>query len=50
MNVLPRLKLLNALMALTLPAVTLAVGHLQPKGMSLHQLVKGLNPNRQSVT
>jgi hypothetical protein len=49
MDVLPRLKLLNVLTALTPPAVTL-VGHFQPKGMYLHEPVQGLNLNRRSIT
>jgi hypothetical protein len=50
MDVLPRHKLLNALAALTPLAVTL-VGHLQPKGMYLHEpVVQGLNLNRRSIT
>jgi hypothetical protein len=49
MDVLPTLKLLNALTVVTPPAVTL-VGHFQPKGMYLHEPVQGLNLNRLSIT
>jgi hypothetical protein len=49
MEVLPRLKLLNTLMAVTLPAVTL-VKSFTAKGRHLHEPVQGLNRNRQSIT
>jgi hypothetical protein len=49
MNVLPMLKLLNALTAITPPAVTL-VRSLTAKGMYLHEPVQGLNLNRQPIT
>jgi hypothetical protein len=49
MDVLPRLKLLNALTAVTSPAVTL-VRSFTAKGMYLHEPIQGLNLNRLAIT
>jgi hypothetical protein len=49
MDVLPRLKLLNALTAVAPPAVTL-VRSFTAKGMYLHEPVQGLNLNRRPIT
>ena len=47
MDVLPRLKLLNALTALIL---LLFLGHLQPKEFISRKRVQGLNLNRRSTS
>jgi hypothetical protein len=49
MNVLPRLKLLNALTAVAPPAVTL-FRSFTTKGMYLHEPIQGLNLNRWFIT
>jgi len=49
MDVLSRLKLLNALMALTPPAM-FPVRSFTGKGICLHESVKGLNLNRRAIS
>jgi len=49
MDVLSRLKLLNALTALT-PPVVFPVRSFTAKGICVHELLQGLNLNHQSIS
>jgi len=49
MDILSRLKLLNALMALTSPAV-FPVRSFTAKGICVHEPIQGFNLNRRSIS
>jgi hypothetical protein len=49
-NVLPRLKLLSAITALTLPTVLLSYEVFDRQGIYLHEPVQGVNLNRRSIS